>query len=445
MEKDCERSNMLEQDILISSDQSDAFAKHLGMFIEPVGAHLIERTRALSEWVRQRTELSTWPYARALDQAPAAKTRIKSQNGITVEGFNFGSQDYLGLSQHYAIRDAAVRALVEYGPHAAASPMLQGNTALSRKLEQEIAELLNMDHILLFPTGWAAGFGAIVGLVRPNDHIVIDQLAHSCLMQGARAATGNIRLFHHNDVADVRRKLQRIRAKDTTNAILVVSEGLFSMDSDSPQVAALQDACKEYSAVLMLDVAHDLGAQGPGGTGQIGVQNMLGKVDIVMGSFSKTFASNGGFVATHDLSVKQFLGIYGGSHTYSNAISPVQCGVVIEAMRIVRSAEGDELRRLSKANINQLRDDFAAKAIECLGAPSNVVPVTVGDERLAKWTSHFLEMNGLIANLVEYPAVPRNRARFRFQVMASHTKDQIESAIEIFCESMAAAHQKLSE
>lgn len=437
--------DQVEQDTVISINQPDAFAKHLGMFIEPVGAHLIERTRALSEWVRQRTELSTWPYARALDQPPAATTKIKSQNGIVVEGFNFGSQDYLGLSQHYAIRDAAVRALVEYGPHAAASPMLQGNTALSRKLEQEIAELLNMDHILLFPTGWAAGFGAIVGLLRPNDHIVIDQLAHSCLMQGARAATGNIRLFHHNDVADVRRKLQRIRAKDTTNAILVVSEGLFSMDSDSPAIAALQDACKEYGAVLMLDVAHDLGAQGPGGTGQIGVQNMLGKVDIVMGSFSKTFASNGGFVATHDLSVKQFLGIYGGSHTYSNAISPVQCGVVIEALRIVRSSEGEELRHRSKTNINQLRGDFAAKAVECLGTPSNVVPVTVGDERLAKWTSHFLEMNGLIANLVEYPAVPRNRARFRFQVMATHTKEQIESAIEIFCRSMAAAREKVSE
>ena len=290
----------------------------------------------------------------------------------------------------------------------------------------------------------SAGFGTIVGLVRSNDHIVIDQLAHSCLMQGARAATGNIRFFHHNDVDDLRRKLRRIRAKDSANAILVVSEGLFSMDSDSPDIAALQAAANEYGAVLMLDVAHDLGAQGVGGTGQIGVQNMLGKVDIVMGSFSKTFSSNGGFVATHDLSVKQFLGIYGGSHTYSNAISPVQCGVVIEAVRIVRSAEGDELRAKSKANIQQLRAGFAAKSIECLGAPSNVVPVTVGDEKLAKWISHFLEMNGLIANLVEYPAVARNRARFRFQVMASHTEDQIESAIEIFCASMAAAEQKVN-
>jgi glycine C-acetyltransferase len=435
---------MIEQDRLTHDDQDEVFTKHLGMFIDPAGAHLTERTKGLGQWLAARTQLSTWPYARALEQAPTPTTRIRSQNNRLVEGYNFGSQDYLGLSQHATIRDAAVRALVQFGPHAAASPMLQGNTQLSRRLESELAELVNMDHVLLFPTGWAAGFGVIVGLVRAGDHIVIDQLAHACLMQGARAATTNVRLFHHNDAVELRRKLRRIRDKDTTNAILVVSEGLFSMDSDSPDIAALQEVCSEYSAVLMMDVAHDLGAQGPGGTGQIGLQNMLGKVDLVMGSFSKTFSSNGGFVATHDLSVKQYLGIYGGSHTYSNAISPVQCGIVLEAMRIVRSAEGEQLRARSRRNIQQLREGFAAQGLECLGQPSNVVPVTVGDERLAKWTSRYLEENGLIANLVEYPAVARNRARFRFQIMASHTPEQIDTAIAIFCQSLADAHQQVA-
>jgi glycine C-acetyltransferase len=435
---------MTEQEEYERIHQTDAFTKHLGVFIEPEGAHLTERTRSLGQWLAERTQFNTWPYARALEQAPAPTTRIRSQNDRVITGYNFGSQDYLGLAQHPAIRDAAISALMQYGPHAAASPMLQGNTALSRQLECEIAELVNMDHVLLFPTGWAAGFGAIVGLVRTNDHIVIDQLAHSCLMQGARAATPNVRFFRHNDAAELRRKLRRIRDKDTRNGILVISEGLFSMDSDSPNIVALQDVCSEYGAVLMMDVAHDLGAQGPGGTGQIGLQRMLGNVDIVMGSFSKTFASNGGFVATHDLSVKQYLGIYSGSHTYSNAISPVQCAVVLEAMRIVRSNEGDELRALSRANIHQLRDGFKHRGIECLGEPSNVVPVTVGDERLAKWTSRYLEENGLIANLVEYPAVARNRARFRFQVMASHTPEQINTAIDIFCDSMALARKKVS-
>lgn len=420
-------------------NESIAFKKHLGMFVHPRGSHLIDRTKPLGEWIRQRTELSTWPYARTLEQSPATITRLKSQNGIVVEGMNFGSQDYLGLASHPAIYDAAARALYEYGPHAAASPMLQGNTALSRKLEQAIGDFLETEHVLLFPTGWAAGFGTIVGLVRPGDHILIDQLAHACLMQGARAATPNHHFYRHNSVDDLRARLAGIRAKDKRHAILVVTEGLFSMDSDSPDIAAMQAVCREYGAVLMVDVAHDLGATGPGGTGQLGLQDMLGKVDLVMGSFSKTFSSNGGFLATRDLSVRQYVSIYGGSHTYSNALSPVQAGVVLEAMKIVRSEEGDRLRARSKANIDYLRALFTSNGLNCLGDPSNVVPVSVGDEVVAKRTSRFLEENGLLANLVEFPAVARGAARFRFQVMASHTDEQIESAVEVFTQSLEKA------
>jgi len=409
------------------------------MFVNPRGSHLTRRTRPLSEWIQQRTSLNIWPYARAIEQAPRTNTQIKSQNDRTIAGINFGSQDYLGLSSHPSITEAAISALREYGPHSAASPMLQGNTTLSRRLEREIADSLQMEHVLLFSTGWSAGFGTIVGLVRPSDHIVIDQLAHSCLMQGARAATEQVFFFKHNDRESLGKRLQRIRAKDRDNAILVVSEGLFSMDSDSPDIFAIQEVCREFDAVLMLDVAHDFGASGPQGTGQPGLQNMLGKVDLVMGSFSKTFASNGGFLATHDLAVKQFVGIYGGSHAFSNAISPVQAGIVLEAMRIVRSEEGEELRAAAKSNIDYLRSLFASRGIECLGQPSNIVPVTVGDESVAKITSRLLEEKGLLANLVEFPAVSRGKARFRFQVMATHTEDQIEQAVEIFSESFIEA------
>ncbi|HYP30088.1 MAG TPA: pyridoxal phosphate-dependent aminotransferase family protein [Blastocatellia bacterium] len=421
-----------------------AFRKHLGMFVHPRGAHLTERTRPLGEWVRQRTELSTWPYARTLEQSPSTVTRLKSQNGIVVEGLNFGSQDYLGLSSHPSVHEAALKALCEFGPHAAASPMLQGNTEISRRLEKDLSDFLRVPHVLLFPTGWAAGFGAIVGLVRPGDHVVIDQLSHACLMQGARAATDCVHYFRHNDVEDVRARLEAIRAKDARNGILVVTEGLFSMDSDSPNIFAIQEVCREFQAVLMVDVAHDFGAQGPGGSGQIGLQGMLGRVDLVMGSFSKTFSSNGGFLATQDLSVRQYVSIYGGSHTFSNALSPVQAGVVIEAMRIVRSEEGDELRAKARLNIDYLRSLMRGEGMFCYGGPSNVVPVSVGDETLAKWTSRFLEEHGLLANLVEFPAVPKGTARFRFQVMASHTHDQIEEAVRIFRRSLDSARDMTS-
>lgn len=248
----------------------------------------------------------------------------------------------------------------------------------------------------------------------------------------------------HNDVADARRRLEKIRAKDIDNAILVVSEGIFSMDSDSPDILKLQEVCREFNAVLLVDVAHDLGSSGPGGTGQIGIQNMLGQIDLVMGAFSKTFSSNGGFLATHHASVKHFISIYGGSHSFSNALSPIQAGVVLEALRIVRSEEGDRLREKSLSNIRQLRSSFMSRGLECYGQPSPIVPVSVGEDKLAKWTARLLEENGLIANLVEYPAVARGRARFRFQVMASHTEDQINAAVQIFCQSLEEARLRLT-
>lgn len=418
---------------------TDAFTKHLGMFSHPKGAHLTERTAPLGAWLAQRIEFGTWPYSRSLDTAPGADARLITSNGRTVEGANFGSQDYLGLASHDSIHAAAIRALSVYGPHSAASAILQGNSALSRSLEAALAEHLETEHILLFPTGWAAGFGTIVGLVRPNDHVVLDQNSHSCLMQGARAATDKHTFFRHNDVADARRKLEKIRAKDTANAILVVTEGIFSMDSDSPDICALQATCREFNAVLLVDVAHDLGASGPLGTGQLGLQKMLGKVDLVIGAFSKTFSSNGGFLATHSACVRHFVSIYGGSHSFSNALSPIQVGIVREALRIVRSPEGESLRARSQRNIRQLRAAFEAEGLECYGQPSSIVPVGVGDERLAKLTARALEANGLIANMVEYPAVARGRARFRFQVMATHTPAQIDTAVAIFLRSLKDA------
>ena len=432
----------MKNDILVDNRLvEEAFGKHIGTFAHPKGSHLTQRTRPLGDWVEMRTELDTWPYARTLQERPETVTRLESQNGRRVQGINFGSQDYLGLASHPAILAAAMAALEEFGPHTAASPMLQGNTRLGRELEAALGDLLGMEHVLLFPTGWAAGFGTITGLVRPADYIVMDQLAHACLMQGARAATPNLFLFRHNDAEALRDRLRRIRDKDRENAILVVSEGLFSMDSDSPDVALLQAACREFGAVLMMDVAHDLGASGPGGTGQIGLQEMLGQVDLVMGSFSKTFASNGGFVATRDRSVREYLGIYGGTHMFSNGLSPVQAGVVLEALRIVRSPEGSALRERAFDNILRLRAGFEVKGIECLGDPSNVVPVMTGDDDTGKWTGRLLEENGLIANLVEFPAVPRGRARFRFQVMATHTAAQVDQAVDIFSRCLEEARR----
>jgi len=424
-------------------DKKDVFQKTLSSFIHPKGPNLVDRTGPLGEWVDGRTALNTWPYSRVIETAPSTTANLEGRSAEG-EAINFASQDYLGLSSHAAIHLAVMEALREYGPHTASSPTLIGNTVSSRRLERSLGDLLNTEHVLLFPTGWSAGFGTIAGLVRPDDHIVMDQLAHACLRQGAMAATRKLSAVRHNDLSGFSRRLQSIRAKDTENSILVVTEGIFSMDSDSPDIFALQAMCREFDAILLVDVAHDLGASGPSGTGQIGIQKVLGDVDLVMGSFSKSFASNGGFLASHRRSVKQFLSWFGGPHIFSNALSPLQVGVVSAALEIVRSREGDQLRRQAFHNIKRLRSAFAKRGVECLGQPSNVVPVSVGDETVAKHMSGLIEKAGLLANLVEFPGVPRGKSRFRFQVMATHTAEQIDDAVEVFCACLEVAREMVA-
>ena len=281
---------------------------------------------------------------------------------------------------------------------------------------------------MLFPTGWAAGYGAIRGLVRSADHIVIDALAHTCLQEGANAATRNIYMHRHLDVDHCRHWLRTIRSKDAENGIMVVTEGLFSMDSDTPNIMALQELCHEYNATLLVDVAHDLGALGEDGRGHIGMQDMLGKVDLVMGSFSKAFASNGGFVACRSRAVKEYLRFYSPPATFSNALSQVQAAVVLKAFEIVDSAEGKTRRAELMSNILDLRSALKAKGMDCYGDPSAIVAVKMGTESLARLASRRLPELGLLSNLVEYPAVSKGAARFRMQVMAKHTKQNIADA-----------------
>jgi glycine C-acetyltransferase len=407
------------------------------------GTNILDRVNAFYEWQELRRKTGLWPLGRSTDTAPRSKCFARNDKGENrFEGINFASQDYLSLSSHPAVAETAIKVINDYGVHSAGSPALIGNTSHSLALERKIAEFLEMEEVVLFPTGWAAGFGVVKGLVRPSDHIVMDALSHACLQEGAQAATRNIHYFRHNSVEAVRQKLAGIRAKDNVNGILIITESLFSMDSDTPNIAALQELAHEFSATLVVDVAHDLGSLGPGGRGHIGAQNMLGKVDVVMGSFSKTFASNGGFVACARRSVKEYLRYYASPCTFSNALSPVQAGLVLKAFEIVDSDEGDQLRHSLMNNIRLLRELLHGTSFETYGDPSPIVCVKMGLEGLARLVSRRLPDLGLLANLVEFPAVPKGQARFRMQVMANHTSRDVIDAVHRLSVARAEATQQ---
>lgn len=427
---------------LFNHQVSSALTGSMRDYRVPGGADLQARGDAFYAWQNNRRVNGLWPFTRSTEAGPGAVCSAADDRGNAIRGVNFASQDYLSLSSHPAMKEVAIETIRTYGVHSAGSSALVGNTNLSVALERRLAEYLQVEEAIVYPTGWAAGYGIIKGLVRASDHIVMDTLSHVCLQEGANASTRNIHQFRHLDVEHCRSKLASIRAKDTENGILVVTEGLFSMDSDTPDIEAMQNVCREYGATLVVDVAHDFGALGDG-TGHIGVQNMLGKVDLVMGSFSKTFASNGGFVACKSRALKEYLRFYSPSSTFSNALSPMQAAVVTKALDIIQSEEGKTLRAKLMANVGLLRATLKENGFDFYGDPSAIVAVKMGSEALARLVSRRIPELGLLSNLVEYPAVPKGAARFRMQVMAGHKPENIRDAVAALREARQAAQQDL--
>jgi glycine C-acetyltransferase len=410
--------------------ESGALEGSFADFVHLSGKNLAERTRPYSEWRNNRLEQGLWPFSTELQSGPGPEVTVIDEAGKQRIGVNFASQDYLGLAAHAEVRAAAIEAIKQYGTHIAGAPVLQGNSSLSLRLQEALAEMLGLAHVVLFPTGWAAGYGVITALVRGTDHVVLDQYAHNCCVQGAMAATRKVRRARHLSTDAFVEQLRRIRKTDSDNAILVVTEGIFSMDGDSPDLAALQSACREYEATLLVDVAHDLGAVGPNGTGSLGLQGLHGKVDLVVGSFSKVFASNGGFVSSSSTAIREYLRPFAPSHTFSNAISPPQVAAVLMALEIVRSVEGEVLRQKLHGVAQVLREALTAAGVGCLGKPGPIVPVFLGREALGRITAALCFDRGVFANLVEYPAVSINACRFRMQLMATHTSAQARFAAE---------------
>ncbi|MDP2778812.1 pyridoxal phosphate-dependent aminotransferase family protein [Devosia sp.] len=408
-------------------------------FRSPQGTDLMQRVTGFYKWQDLRRDHDLWPYARSTASAPQARCNALSDAGDSFAGINFASQDYLSLSSHTAIKQAAIEAIGEYGVHSAGSAALLGNTTNSLLLEQGLSAFLGGREIVLYPTGWQAGYGSVQGFVRSDDHVVLDILAHSCLQEGAKAATRNIHYHGHLNLDALTRKLERIRAADTENGILVVTESLFSMHSDTPDLAAMRALCDRFNATLLVDCAHDLGSVGDDGLGHLGLQNAMDSADIIIGSFSKTFASNGGFIAVKTRAAAEYLKYYSATHTFSNALSPVQAATVLTALKIVRSEEGRVLRRKLMDNILYLRAELSRAGLEVLGDPSPIVPVSLGLEGVGRFASRHLMARGGIANLVEYPAVPQGGARFRFQVMASHSRQDIEEVVTILASAMRDA------
>lgn len=404
-------------------------------FVNAKGKNLQARCEPYARYVDDRRNSATWPYHRALTGAVGPKIDALDDSGhLLAQCINYASQDYLGIAQDPRVHQAAKKAIDAYGVHSSGSPILLGRHKPMMELEDRLCGLFNRERCVLYPSGWAAGFGVIAGLVRPKDVIVIDQLAHNSLFAGS-AISNNVHRFRHNDLEHIEELLLMAQRNHPDSGVFVIIESLYSMDADGPDLRALIRTAHQYDAIVIIDVAHDFGALGEKGLGLLETVDYAEEPDVIMGSFSKTFASNGGFVmCTRE--VYEYLGTYSHPRIFSNAFSPVQAAAVLAAMDIVFSPKGDVLRSRLMDNILALRQSMEQYGIRVSGNPSPIVPAFVGDETLARVTSGLLTQRGLLANLVEYPAVPVGTARFRFQVMPTHSTEDAKAAASILFAAM---------
>lgn len=406
-------------------------------YLHPEGPNLLQRLDAGYEWCQTRLADGFDPYQKFIEGPVGTRIKAHLRDGTEVSGLNFASQDYLSLASSEEVVDAAHDAIERHGVHSAGSAALMGLSRLTNALEEELASFTGYADCTLFPIAWGAGYGAITALIGPQDHVVLDALSHACLHEGARSATKKVHSFPHLSVTAVERKLRRLRAQDPDAGILLVTESVFSMDSDSPDLSALQALCHEHGATFLVDVAHDLGAMGESGLGIVEEQGMVGKLDLLMGSFSKAFATPGGFVCSHRPSVKWGLRYKCGPSTFTNAMTPIQASVVRAALAVIRSADGRERRKRLMRNVVHLRARLHALGFEVLGRPTPIIPVVLGDTAMGRvLTKHTLQLGGVV-NLVEYPAVSAKSSRLRVQMMADHTLEQLDAFVDILVEARA--------
>ena len=349
---------------------------------------------------------------------------VESSSGTLVsvagrELVNFSSNDYLGLASHPSIAEAMAEGARCRGTGSTASRLICGTSAEHAALEEELAAAKRTDAALVFSTGMAAATGTIPALVGRGDVVILDKLAHACLIDGVHASGAKIRVYPHNDLAKLESHLQWARETHPKGRVLIVTESVFSMDGDVAPLREIVELKERYGAVLLLDEAHAVGVRGSGAQGLAGELSLGERIEIQMGTLGKALGVSGGYIAGSRVLI-DFLINSARSFIFSTAPSPAVAAACREALRIVQSPEGDALRARLEKNILTL-----AHALGLPNPPSAIVPLILGNEAKALGEASRLMASGFFVPAIRYPTVPKNTARLRITLSAAHTDEQI--------------------
>ena len=335
-----------------------------------------------------------------------------------------GSNNYLGLTHHPRVQEAAKKAIDQYGTGCTGSRFLNGNLVLHEELEARLAKYLGKQSCLVFSTGFLSNQGALSSLMGKNDVIYSDAENHASIIEGTRIAVSDTVRFKHNDMQDLERVLIETRGK--YEGALIVADGVFSMSGDIFNLPEASALAKKYNCRLYIDDAHALGVLGPQGQGTEFHYNMPGAADLVMGTFSKSFASIGGFVAG-DEDVIHYIKHKARTFMFSAAMPPAAAGTVLECLRIVQE-EPEHLANLTR-NAAKMSTELARMGYNTLNSRTPIVPLLIGDDFAAFTFTQKLYEAGVFATPVVKPAVPEGCALIRTSYMASHTDSELDYAL----------------
>ncbi|NVN93968.1 MAG: aminotransferase class I/II-fold pyridoxal phosphate-dependent enzyme [Bacteroidetes bacterium] len=359
-----------------------------------------------------------YPYFRPIESEQDTEVIISGQKVLM-----FGSNSYLGLTNHPLIKEASKKAIDKYGTGCAGSRFLNGTLDIHIELENKLAEFIGKEAALVFSTGFQVNLGVISALTGRTDYLIFDEYNHASIIDGGRLSFAKTFKFKHNNMPDLERLLQSL-PKDGLK--LIVVDGVFSMEGDIanlPEITALAD---KYNANIMVDDAHGLGVLGDHGKGTADYFGLTNKVDLMMGTFSKSLASLGGFIAS-DKNTIEFLKLNARSLMFSASATPASTASALAALEIIKNEPEriERLRLLTKYAIEKIK----AKGFDVGPTKTPIIPIFIRDDTKTFMFTNLLFQEGVFVNPVISPAVRSEASLIRFSLMATHTEEQIDYAV----------------
>jgi len=364
-------------------------------------------------------EKGLYPYFRPIESGQDTEVMIDHKRVLM-----FGSNSYLGLTNHPKIKEAAKRAIDKYGTGCAGSRFLNGTLDIHIELENRLATYVNKPAAVLFSTGFQVNLGVLSCIVGRNDYLILDEYDHASLIDGSRLSFSKVIKYAHNDMQDLERKLSILPEEA---AKLIVVDGIFSMEGDIVKLPEIVELADRYGANIMVDDAHSLGVIGDHGAGTASHFGLTDDVDLIMGTFSKSLASLGGFIAS-DAATIDYLKHRARSLMFSASMTPASVASVIAALDIIQS-EPERIQKLWD-NTNYAMKLLLEEGFDLGPTESPILPIYVRDNDKTFLVTKHLQSAGVFVNPVVSPAVPSDSSLLRFSLMATHSFEQIDEAIE---------------